>query len=151
MHPGPLPDPVCPDFGLMPITTYSDGTYQPAEDGRKAIVMGVDDAHGEITDAVAWYRDHPGRWWLRYKRAIMLGEEMIWRGDTVLLVETPDAWVSARGKAVCVLDWSVPASLYAVLSCAPTIDCATEAVGQKLEAVLRLPRLNLRTRGKNAA
>ena len=37
--------------GIGYIETYSDGTYQPVEDGKKAWIVSVD---REVSDLVAW-------------------------------------------------------------------------------------------------
>lgn len=132
-----------PDFALSPITPYGNGTFERAGAGPAAVIMAVEDSRG-IYDRVAWYPGQPRTWWLEHGFATVLGDEAIdaarWHGEPVLMVATPADWITARGQAVCILDWS--ADVYVPLSLAPGgVKCATPALADKLRKALARPRI----------
>lgn len=135
-----------PDFTLSAITPYSNGTFEPAGAGTKAVVLSVEDSTGNEMDQLAWYPGQPGLWWTRHGVATILGESAIdaarWHGEPVLLVPTPADWIRTRGEAACVLDWS--ADVYAFLSAAPYVRCSTSALAIKLRKATSRPRLDIR-------
>jgi hypothetical protein len=137
-----------PDFTLSAINPYSNGTFELAATGTKAIIMAVDES-GDAIDDVAWYPGQPGKWWLRHGVATVLGEDAIdaarWHGESVLLVATPADWIKARGEAACILDWS--ADVYGPLSLAPGVRCATVALAGQLRKAISRPRLNITIAG----
>ena len=64
-----------PKFGRSQIHAEPAGFYQPVDDaGVPAVVLGVADRYGEISDLVAWLPDNPGDWWLRRGALSVLGE-----------------------------------------------------------------------------
>lgn len=135
----------CPKFGLSPIVTFEGGLYEPAEEGRKAIILAIEDDDGEPFDALAFYGKQPNRWWLRCGQAIALGLDAIEQShltdQPVRIVENPAAWITARGEAVCILDWS--ADIYALLSMSPRIVCDTPALAGKVRRAINRPRLDI--------
>lgn len=138
----------CPRFGLSAITTFVDGTYEPAEVGRKAIILAIEDDVGEPYDCVAFFAKQPGRWWMRCGNAVALGldaiEEAYVTDQAVRIVEDPAAWIAARGGAVCVLDWA--ADVYGLLALAPRIVCDTPTLAGKVRRAISRPRLDIRVR-----
>ncbi|MEQ5789064.1 hypothetical protein J3454_14300 [Erythrobacter sp. NFXS35] len=88
--------------------------HQPATfefggpDGR--IVLAVRDENFAREDAVAFRLDAPGDFALMLGQSAFLGEWLlrdrhVEGGGRLRLVADPLAWIAARGKAVCVLDW----------------------------------------------
>ncbi|MBT3989752.1 MAG: hypothetical protein HOC57_03510 [Rhodospirillaceae bacterium] len=92
--------------GIGYIETYSDGTYQPVEDGKKAWIVSVD---REVSDLVAWLPNKPIRWWLRRGIAPILNPEAIERAvhfELPLSVHrTPYQWLAAHRDGIVILDW----------------------------------------------
>lgn len=78
-------------------------------DGR--IVLAVRGADFVREDAVAFRLDAPGEFALMLGEAAFLGEWLVRErqqqgGGRLTLVADPLAWIAAKGKAVCVLDWA---------------------------------------------
>ena len=48
------------------IVTRDGGTYCVDPCGKLAVLVPVHDRWGELVDAVAYYPDEPGQWWLRF-------------------------------------------------------------------------------------
>jgi hypothetical protein len=104
-------------LGLQAIEPNGD-LYQPADRGQLAVVVPVyagpmpcfmrpvDDIP-ELTDLVTLYLTNPGRWWRRTGLAEYLGEHLIQAAVTwqrpLRVLETPFAWLNARGRGVCPL------------------------------------------------
>ena len=95
-------------FGVSRIRIDADGTYEPAEDGIGAIVMGVIE-HNELSDLLAFCTAAPSRWWRRLGLAVYLGEEKVdyaaFMKTPLRLFRTPVNWLRAECEGAVVLDW----------------------------------------------
>ena len=84
-------------------------TFDPS--GSPARVVPVRDAENTIFDAAAFLADRPGRWFLREREAVVLGERDLagarLDGRGVQLYPTPSAWVAGAGQGCCILRWDV--------------------------------------------
>ena len=121
-------------MSAVQIQTYSDGSFQRAHSGRKATLCPVRKDSGEIIDAVAWFADSPGYWWLERLVATHLGDRALRRaaflGKPIRLLPWPSDWVKSPWGAVCVLDWTT--DLRALFLDVPEIDCSTPALAKHL-------------------
>lgn len=139
-----------PAAGVVFADVFSDGTWTPAPPGtgRRLLAMAVE-VDGEIIDIVAWQPRRPDIWWLRLGVATILGADAIdashWRGEPVVLHETPEDWVRARGEGAVILDWSI--DLYPILSLAPSVKCSTNLLAARLRKALDRPRLRITVEG----
>lgn len=93
-------------LGLEKIATEGSH-YQPAEDGREALILPV--ADGDLLDLIAWFPDEPGRWWRRTGIPDILGEEAVrisrHTGERLRLHANPRDWLRDSGYGAVVLDW----------------------------------------------
>ena len=103
---------VRPAFGAVRITTNTNGTYEPSDDGEYAAVLGVHDRDGELVDLCVWFPDRSGHWWLRFgDECFFLGaralEVAAYFNDPIALHGAPQDWALAGGEGACVLRWDV--------------------------------------------
>ena len=101
-------------FGVSRVRTYQDGSYEPAEDGVGAIIIGVIE-YDELVDLLAFRTTDPSRWWLRLGLAVYLGEEKVdyaaFMGTSLRLFSTPLSWLRAGCTGSVILDWRFGRSL----------------------------------------
>jgi hypothetical protein len=105
---------VCPDrvglygaFGLSAVETSHDGTFQFADHGRQARIVGI---HGpgsdEPIDLLAWYPWRPKTWWTLRGLVPLLGEyhasRSIYFQKPLIVRASPETWLRA-GLDGCVL------------------------------------------------
>ena len=100
-------------IGAARILTRRDGTYRPGPSGQWAAVTVIHNRYGELCDLVAWLPGEPEAWWLRRgDETPFLGTRNLamaaYYGDTITLHPTPQDWLLAGRKGVCVLKWSWP-------------------------------------------
>jgi hypothetical protein len=94
------------------------GNIQVLPDGQRfcldgddpALVLIIRDRYDLPADLVAWKEGDQGTWWLREGNEVLIlgarqlaGAEMT--AAPLPIYPTPDAWTSAEGDGVCVLDW----------------------------------------------
>ena len=98
------------NFGCSPIETHSNGLYEPAEQGRYAVLVPVghhDELNWHLDDICAFYPEHPERWWRRTGDGLLLGTA---NGFSILeprrLHSRPLDWLCDQGRGACILDWS---------------------------------------------
>lgn len=142
-----------PVFGVERARLRPDGLFEPDPDGVTVIVQPVMVADREpgdhgIADLICWLSSDPTRWWWRRGEGWALGEHLMEdRGEPVLCVETPLAWLGAGGEAICILDWSAPRQFWAELRHGPALRFrATRLqarVRNHLMQSIRLPELEL--------
>lgn len=134
------------EIGLVErcISISPDGqtfTLNPA--GRPAMIVGIDDGEG-CYDAVAYFCDEPGKWWLALGIATVLGEQAICHvvktGEAIELVCTPQTWLQRTtthgNKFACILNWKVSPVLN--LAWLRKVRCENDALRSRLEdAIVR--------------
>ena len=129
------------------IAPAADGSFSYDRAGMLALILAVEDCHGNFVDAIAWGRD-PSPWWLRRgDQTPILGApalaEACWHHEHILLWETPGAWVQShrpggeadRHHCVCILRWDV--DLRPLFEGVPRIDCAVPELRGPLRKALR--------------
>ena len=130
-----LPHPVI-TVSRSRIRPYSDGSFMrdPEEDAVPAIMLVVGDELGDYFDTVAWDPRSPGRWWLEYGRADVLGLQSIlyceFNQTPLTLFATPRDWLFGRGAGACLLSWDVDPRVE--LGAVPEVRCESDAVREKL-------------------
>ena len=141
------------------IRGHADGRFEFDEKGDMAAVVPVRDAEGWITDAVAWRSDNPGRWWVRFGEAVVLGAQALaiaaYEGEGIALLSTPERWLAADGgpcirapgqcqhecltcsmvRGVCVLRWDVP--IRTLFEDVKRIECDSPALAKRVTQGLR--------------
>lgn len=147
-------------IATWPIVTDRDGLFRDnSPDGAPATILAVRDADSRIVDAVAWWPDTPGRWWLRDGEAVVLGSQALnvasCEGATIALHSTPARWLAAPSgpcirepgrcehecptceltRGVCVLRWDVP--IRTLFDDVSAITCDCPALAQRLTRGLR--------------
>ncbi|HLJ21490.1 MAG TPA: hypothetical protein VKU84_14885, partial [Stellaceae bacterium] len=92
-------------FGVAEIETYADGSYQPAEGGRVAIVLPETPYNSDVRrfedhdpgDLVGFFAEDPERWFRRQLMARFLNPEAIERADylqeRLRVWRSPLAWL----------------------------------------------------------
>lgn len=145
--------------GAMPISTSSAGLYEPAEEGRAAVIVPMGQRFTPwcgwevVDDLCAFFIDQPGRWWLRRGAEAVLGLEALEDAHSTKaapqLVATPFDWLKAGGKAVCIVNWGAcdPRELFVGF---PVVNCASPALErrllQRIEELAR-PSFEIRAEG----
>ncbi len=132
-------------FGRARIQPLASGNYRPSDDGRWAVILGVQDRFDEIVDLVAWSPDDPGSWWLRHGDEVpLLGARALAfaadRHEPVTLLPTPEAWLFAHSKpnsraVVCVLDWGV--DLGPLFDGVSHVECDSVGLRDQMQRALR--------------
>ena len=141
-------------MATWPIVTNRDGLFRHSPDGAAATVLLVRDAEGSITDAVAWFNDEPGRWWLRMDEAIVLGSRALFvashEREPIELHSTPAVWLAAPSgpcvrapgrctrqcqtcemeRGVTILNWGVP--LATLLADVAEVRCDSSALRDRV-------------------
>ena len=96
-------------FGLHPITTFRDGTFELAVAGDNAVVVGADLLDDGVEDLIAWYPTRPDKWWRRLGFARLLNEHGVLRAmgcrKPLALWRSPFHWLRMGCEGVTVLDW----------------------------------------------
>ena len=118
------------------IVTTGNGTYRVDPRGELAVLVPVRDRWGELIDAVAFFQDDPGRWWLRFgDESPILGARTLaraaWEHQPLILWETPLQWLLKRRRGCCVLDWG--ANLRPLFDEIPEIACQSGALSERLQ------------------
>ncbi len=91
---------------VSPIAPAAGGMFDWADHGRLAHAVEVTDQHGHIIDAVSWFPNAPGRWWLLRGEGNVLGAHRLLVVNPIKLISTPAAWNHSRDpSAVCILQW----------------------------------------------
>ncbi len=150
--------------GAAPVSTSTDGLFEPAEEGRAAVIVPVGQRFTPwcgwefMDDLCAFYLDQPSRWWLRCGTEAVLGlealEDAYGRKAAPLLVGTPLDWLKAGGDAVCIVNWGAvdPRGLFVGF---PVVNCTTPALErrllQRIEELARPPFEIRADRGQHAA
>lgn len=137
---------VQPPFGILGVRELNGSLFEPADDGRPALVvpvakpivreisgLAIDDV--EIVDLIAVRSSDPARWLWRDGQGWALGAGLIGRGAPLRVVPTPFDWLREGGDALCILDWGAPAHCWELL---------------RNEIALELPGKELRSRVRNA-
>ncbi len=92
----------------------------------------------DLIDTVAWERSKPGVWWLRHDLITHVGGDELaaawWDERPARMLETPAAYVDARGGGFCIVDWS--ADINAVVGRVAAVECATPALYKRLRETL---------------
>ncbi len=127
------------------IAPAADGSFSYDRAGMLALILAVEDCHGNFVDAIAW-RD-PSPWWLRRgDQTPILGArtlaEATWYGEPVMLYATPESWLRAHrpgGEAeedhcIAVLRWDV--DLRPLFEGVRSVQCETPALGRCLHDAL---------------
>lgn len=122
------------------IRTRHDGLYEPDSDGDEAMIVPVQDRHGELVDIVAWFLDKPEIWWLRLgDETPFLGTRNLamaaYYGDPITLHPNPESWLLAGRKGVCILKWSW--RLDDLFEGVGVVECSSTPLQRKLIASLR--------------
>ena len=119
-------------FGLHPITTFRDGTFELASDGPNALIIGADLLDDGLDDLVAWCPERPDRWWHRLGFARLLNEYAVLRAmgcrEPLLLWRSPFNWLRMGCDGAVVLDWPLALPLLRGVSevVAEDVDHGTE-------------------------
>ena len=135
-----------PNFMVARIVPQADGGFAYDRGGSLALVLAVEDRHGEMADVVAWGRD-PLKWWLRRgDQTPILGSpalaEAAWHHEPVVLWETPEAWVQSprhggggdRHHCAAVLRWDD--DLRPLFDGVSSVQCETLALKRRLDNTL---------------
>jgi hypothetical protein len=139
-------------FGVTEIAPSNDGTYQPIDDGQRAIIMPAvpllapwewedgDDIE-DLGDLIAWRPEEPGRWWWRtgllpiMNHGAILGAE-IYR-EPLKVWSSPLAWMQASGEGCVILD--PQANLRFWLGAVGEILADSPELGREIDRRLREP------------
>jgi hypothetical protein len=128
-------------WGVAIIETFGPGCafYQPAEDGRWALIVGVVEA-GDLIDlcAIDLETQHVGTR-LGIGKALGLDDidKSRWEGCDLQLVDQPLAWLREPVGSAFIIDWSVVAFTLADLD---PIDCGSVALAERVERAFLRPR-----------
>ncbi|MGE5537478.1 MAG: AAA family ATPase [Gemmatimonas sp.] len=97
-------------FDAYRVSLQPDGRWKSDPAGFLVDLLFVPGPKGpeDPEDAVAWEPARPGAWWRRTGVATLLGSDNIARAGTAPLAvhATPERWLAAGGRGICVLDWS---------------------------------------------
>ncbi len=126
-------------LGLLRIRAFEDGHFEPAPDGQLAAILRVDDDVGELVDLCAWYLSDPGKWWLRHRdEAAFLGSAAVAQAayyqEALQLASTPEAWIEARRKGACIINWAL--DFRYIFDGVPRIICDCPALRVRLHDAL---------------
>jgi hypothetical protein len=125
-------------FGSLRICAHTSGIWEPDESGPRAVVLNVPDASGEPCDLVAWLPSRPEAWWRRSGHAAILGARNVERADffatPIVVHSTPERWLFACGRGVCVLDWAADLRFWLGGSAALVAD--SPILARRLDAAL---------------
>ena len=157
---------VPPDFlwrgamrlGVQDIAPSNDGTYQPIDEGQRAIIMPTipllapweweegDDLE-DVGDLTAFRPDDPSRWWCRcgsvpiLNPAAILGAELY--DEPLRIHSTPLDWMRAAGDGVVILDPLAHLGLH--LGSVRQLICDTVELGREIDRRLRHPEPKMPT------
>ena len=106
-------------FGVGHCTFNTDGTYQPTEDGEKALIIAEAQSHerwkhsgkvgiAEVIDLIAVPFNARERWFLRRGMACLLGAENLEDAsdnNPITVYATPLRWLQAGGDGLCIVNW----------------------------------------------
>jgi len=124
---------------ILQVKTHTDGSFVFDRQGELALVAKIHDAHGDLTDLVAWQPERPGQWWLRHGDIAVLGAHNLavaaYYGDGIRLHGTPQDYFSTHQSGVCVLLWSAP--LDGLFDGVGMIQCHSPDLQKRLETALR--------------
>ena len=132
--------PTCPSFVAVRVEPRPDGTFVPSESGQWALTVGIDDSNGRLCDFCAWFLDDEWHWWLRRgDQCHVLGvQELAFAADcrkTIKLLSTPEAWLRARGRGVCVLRWDLDLAL--LFEGVERVECDSPSLENRFREMLR--------------
>lgn len=142
-------------LGMLRVRTFEDGHFEPAPDGKLAAILRVNDDVGELCDLCAWYLSDPGKWWLRHgDETAFLGSAAVAQAafyqEPLQLASTPEAWIEARCKGACIINWGL--DFRYIFDGIPRIICDCPALRVRLHAALHREDPKLVTKGvRNAA
>lgn len=126
--------------GIADIEILANGTYQPREDGKEAIVIAVDQ---DVSDIVAWLPDNPAQWWLCRGNGVILNPLAIQRAgicdEPLHLFSSPMAWLEGHGQGACILDWNIDAPFW--LGGLSRLIIDDQGIAQRIHAAYRRPTL----------
>lgn len=147
-----------PRFNAYFIEPQHDGTFRfRSEDGggKPHVCLNVDDRYGVWCEIVAWRVDNPSRWFLRYgdQTPILGAAKLAWANAEqreVALHGTPEGWIMAGMKGVCVIDWRV--DLRELFVDVARVICESEELRRHLYKVLhqRDTRIKVSRQGQRA-
>jgi hypothetical protein len=128
-------------WGVATIETFGPSRvfYQPAEDGRWALIVGVVEA-GDLIDlcAIDLETQHLST---RFGLGKALGFDEIdrcrWKGRKLQLVEKPLAWLHQPVDSAHLIDWTMAA--FTLVDVA-AINCGSVAFAERVERVFLRPR-----------
>jgi hypothetical protein len=124
-------------IGVSFVETWSDGFYEPNDDGELAVII----AEGwpeppiwdSVDDLIAFKPTDPSRWWRRLGEVQMLGNYNI-RPEPVFpttLYDSPMSWLQAGGTGLCIVDWAINPNT--VLMSVGPMEVESSALKEKLE------------------
>jgi hypothetical protein len=128
-------------WGISTIETFGPGRafYQPAEDGRWALIVGVVEA-GDLIDlcAIDLETQHVGTR-LGLGKALGLDEidRCRWEGRELQLVDKPLAWLRQPVDSAYLIDWTVAASTLADVD---PVCCSSVAFAERVQRAFLRPR-----------
>jgi hypothetical protein len=128
-------------WGVATIETFGPGRafYQPAEDGRWALIVGVVEA-GDLIDlcAIDLETQHVGTR-LGLGKALGLAEidRCRWEGPELQLVDKPLAWLRQPVDSAYLIDWTVAAFTLADVH---QIWCNSVAFAERIQSAFLRPR-----------
>ncbi len=140
-------------FGVSPVMTASDGTFQIIDHGPRAIIMPaipLYDGGDDVGDLVCWFPREPNRWWLRTGLVPVLNPLWIDRAtifkEPLSVWSSPLAWLRAAGAGVVVIDPSERLTFWFGDVSELIADSAELArdVERRMKVPLRLPRVSVR-------
>ena len=126
-------------WGVHPITTHDDGTFQIAEDGDEALIFPTEP--GDIFDTVAWYPTMSSRWWTSHSLADFMNEGAILRAialrEPLYVYQTPLDLLRASGRGTVILD--ARADVRRAFAGVREIHAANMVLGRQIQSQLREP------------
>ena len=145
-------------FGVHGIIPSNDGSYEPIDDGQRAVIIPTipllspaewcddDDVDLEdIGDLVAWFPQKPGRWWVRTGSTPILNADAIAGAEifdeALKVYSTPLDWMRAAGDGIVVLDPVAHLGMY--LGSVRQLVCDTVELGREIDRRLRDPAVRL--------
>lgn len=122
-------------FGITTAQTEVDGTWQPAEVGRRVVVV------SDGVELLAFQPASPLQWWRRFGAVSIFNASAIDRArqfnEMLPIFGDPLGWLRQGSQGVVIVDWSCP--LRAHLGGVANVACDSDLLAAKLHCAMSEP------------